>query len=61
MRRKPDPSRVFWAALGTVFIGGMVLYHLGVRPETDFGREVIPVDEPPLLDWAVLAGMMATV
>lgn len=55
---KPEASRMFWATLGTIYIGGIVLYFAGVRPQSGFSSEVIPVDEPTAIDWANIGGIL---
>ena len=55
---KADKATLYWAALSTVYIGGILLYFAGVKPRTEFSSEIIPVDEPSLVDWATIGGMM---
>jgi hypothetical protein len=56
---KATVSRAFWAAMGTIYLGGHVLYFLGVRPRAGtFFSEVIPVNEPTALDWVNIGGIL---
>lgn len=55
---KDETARLFWTAIGTIYIGGIVLYFAGVKPAAGFASEVIPVDEPTAIDWAQVGGIM---
>jgi hypothetical protein len=49
---KDKTARAVWAALGTIYIGGILLHYQGFKPRNRIAREVIPVDEPTVFDWA---------
>jgi hypothetical protein len=49
---------MFWTAISTIYIGGLVLYFLGDRPDGGFSAEIIPVSEPTAIDWAQVGGIM---
>ncbi len=55
---KQKAARTFWAAIGTIYIGGIVLYFAGAKPRSGFSSEIIPVDEPTAIDWAQVGGIM---
>lgn len=55
---KAETARLFWAATGTIYIGGILLYFAGVKPRSAFSSQVIPVSEPTLVDWVQIGGIM---
>jgi hypothetical protein len=55
---KAEATRMFWAAMGTIYIGGIVLYFAGVKPRSGVASEIIPVSEPTAIDWAQVGGIM---
>lgn len=59
--RNTRQSRAFWGTLGALCALGVVAYYAGVKPQTPLEREIIPVDEPTLLDWAVFGGVILAI
>lgn len=57
-QEKPELRQALWTALTTIYLGGMVLYFAGVRPQSGLAREVIPVHEPTAIDWAEIGGIL---
>ena len=55
---KEQTARAFWAAVGVIYIGGIVAYYAGVKPETEFQSSIIPTDEPTAIDWIQVGGIM---
>lgn len=55
---KEETGRAFWAAIGVIYIGGIILQYEGRKPTDSFSRQVIPVDEPTALDWVEIAGIL---
>lgn len=55
---KEAAARAFLAALGTIYIGGIILQYRGIKPQSAVAREVIPVSEPTALDWANIGGIL---
>jgi len=55
---RAEKQRLFWGTLGGLAALGILLHHAGVSPKTPLEREIIPVDEPTLLDWAAIGGLI---
>ena len=55
---REEKAAAFWGALAIIGAGGIMLYIAGVRPRTPLQREIIPVNEPTIFDWASIGGAL---
>jgi hypothetical protein len=55
---KEATARSFWTAVAVMYVGGIVAYYAGIKPQGEFSSEVIPVDEPTAIDWIQVGGIM---
>lgn len=55
---KRQEAHIFWITIGTISLGGILMYFAGVKPRSRIAHEIIPVDEPTALDWAEAGGLL---